>query len=273
MNTKSQDNNNNKNNNNRNNSDDDDDADLIKEEEKQQVHKKRSFIRLVVISDTHQYHEFLTLPKGDVLIHCGDILMTDRFNLGFVSNRYLTQFFEWFNFRNAHAVKLFIGGNHCAQMEKLWREAPEDFAKLVKPAIFLGGDEVIEAFDIRFFGNSWSTSTGSGNVAFQTEEIFGKLKGVGDEIENNCRRRNCLDVFFDDSARKREEEEKDVPPHPRIRRLLETSSSSQSRRAESSIDILISHCNMPRNKEIVQSLNPALHLNGHYHGYHGLRRG
>ena len=30
-------------------------------------------MRLVLISDTHGYHEDLALPDGDVLIHAGDL--------------------------------------------------------------------------------------------------------------------------------------------------------------------------------------------------------
>jgi len=29
-------------------------------------------MRYVVISDTHNLHQKLTIPSGDVLIHCGD---------------------------------------------------------------------------------------------------------------------------------------------------------------------------------------------------------
>lgn len=43
--------------------------------------KKSGSVRLVVISDTHGRHLSLgsRLPAGDVLVHCGDILMTSRF--------------------------------------------------------------------------------------------------------------------------------------------------------------------------------------------------
>ena len=33
--------------------------------------EERKFIRFVCISDTHSKHDYLKLPKGDVLIHAG----------------------------------------------------------------------------------------------------------------------------------------------------------------------------------------------------------
>jgi predicted phosphodiesterase len=32
-----------------------------------------SSLRIVAVADTHLYHRDLTVPDGDVLVHCGDL--------------------------------------------------------------------------------------------------------------------------------------------------------------------------------------------------------
>lgn len=61
-------------------------------------------MRLVCISDTHNYHKDLVLPEGDVLIHCGDFSMGGSF-------RELAAFIAWIgqtNFKH----KICVAGNH-----------------------------------------------------------------------------------------------------------------------------------------------------------------
>ena len=57
---------------------------------------QRGFIRFVCISDTHALHENLSLPKGDVLFHCGIVLLFDEFNLIIFRRLY----YCWFPFRS-----------------------------------------------------------------------------------------------------------------------------------------------------------------------------
>jgi len=62
-------------------------------------------MRLIVISDTHGSHrEIEKLPKGDVLIHCGDIS-----NIG--GREDVEDFIDWFD-SQPHTHKIFIAGNH-----------------------------------------------------------------------------------------------------------------------------------------------------------------
>ena len=37
--------------------------------------KEKGTVRFVILSDTHECHHMLSVPKGDVLIHTGDFLM------------------------------------------------------------------------------------------------------------------------------------------------------------------------------------------------------
>jgi len=70
-------------------------------------------MRLVCISDTHSlHHEMLhELPKGDVLIHAGDLS-----NKG--SEKDVTDFINWYKNIKGYDTKLFIAGNHDFSFEK-----------------------------------------------------------------------------------------------------------------------------------------------------------
>ena len=64
----------------------------------------------VFISDTHCQHKMLELPKGDVIIHCGDV--SSR------GNEYeVKAFLNWFSLL-PFAYKIFIPGNHDFYFEK-----------------------------------------------------------------------------------------------------------------------------------------------------------
>ena len=72
-------------------------------------------IRFVVISDTHETHNMLTIPDGDVLIHCGDILFSNSKSYD-PNNEQLTidklnDFNEWLS-KLPHKIKIVVAGNH-----------------------------------------------------------------------------------------------------------------------------------------------------------------
>ena len=71
-------------------------------------------IRLVIISDTHGLHhglkKFGDLPKGDILIHGGDVS-----NIGDIWD--IERFINWFA-SQSHEHKVFIAGNHDFGFEK-----------------------------------------------------------------------------------------------------------------------------------------------------------
>lgn len=67
-------------------------------------------MKIVAISDTHCRHKSVTLPKGDVLIHAGDISYKGE-------RSEVQDFLAWFaNLPFAH--KIFIAGNHDFYFEK-----------------------------------------------------------------------------------------------------------------------------------------------------------
>lgn len=61
-------------------------------------------MRAIVISDTHNQHELLSLPKGDILIHCGDFTIDG-------TEDEVKYFADWFAAQN-FKYKLVIAGNH-----------------------------------------------------------------------------------------------------------------------------------------------------------------
>lgn len=71
-------------------------------------------MRIICISDTHSLHDRMlhSLPKGDVLIHAGDIS-----NRG--GERDVTNFIQWFQNIEGYDMKIFISGNHDHCFEQI----------------------------------------------------------------------------------------------------------------------------------------------------------
>lgn len=106
-------------------------------------------LKIGVISDTHNYHDKLTIEPCDILLHSGDF--TGR---GF---RDETQdFLEWFEKQPA-SFKIFIAGNH----ERGWdrEERPVWVAELLAEAekrnVFYLQDDSIDPFGVKIYGTPW----------------------------------------------------------------------------------------------------------------------
>ena len=67
-------------------------------------------MRLVCISDTHNQHDKLELPDGDVLIHAGDWTGTG-------TTKQVISFIRWFA-SQPHKHKILIAGNHEVTLDK-----------------------------------------------------------------------------------------------------------------------------------------------------------
>jgi len=78
------------------------------------VKKNKNIITLVIISDTHGLHhglkKFGDMPKGDILIHAGDVS-----NVGELYD--IERFVNWFA-SQSYEHKVFIAGNHDWGFEK-----------------------------------------------------------------------------------------------------------------------------------------------------------
>ncbi len=71
-------------------------------------------IKIDFISDTHQFHQSLTLPGGDILVCAGDMLSRRR-DGGFAEEE-LQSTLDWLGAQR-YKHKVFIAGNHCDLLE------------------------------------------------------------------------------------------------------------------------------------------------------------
>lgn len=97
-------------------------------------------MRLVIISDTHGFHEELVMPAGDMLIHAGDIT-----KMGNVEE--VEPFNQWLK-TLPYAEKIVIAGNHdfCFEFN--------DGKDLITNAHYLQ-DSSITIEGIKFYGSPW----------------------------------------------------------------------------------------------------------------------
>ncbi len=99
-------------------------------------------MRIVAISDTHGYHDRVSIPEGDLLIHGGDLsnsgtlIEMERFNA----------FLE----KLPHPHKVVIAGNHDFALE---RQAPEA-EKLLTACHYLKDRQVVVE-GLKIYGSPW----------------------------------------------------------------------------------------------------------------------
>lgn len=102
--------------------------------------------RVVCISDTHERHEEIALPAGDLLICAGDITANGRLTS-------LERFARWMN-RQPHRHKVLIAGNHDFCFEEkpdLARQVLRDCA----PGVSYLQDSAIVIEGLRVWGSPW----------------------------------------------------------------------------------------------------------------------
>lgn len=100
-------------------------------------------LKICIISDTHTAEADLKLPKGDILIHCGDFHIMSARDLDITNKWFLTQPYEY---------KILIAGNHDGYLENIGTlEAKRRLSNL----IYLQ-DELVEIQGLKFYGSPWS---------------------------------------------------------------------------------------------------------------------
>ncbi len=100
-------------------------------------------MRLVILSDTHGYHDAIDVPDGDVLIHAGDLTKRGEPHEIEAIDRWLA--------RLPHRHKIVIAGNH----DFLFQDEPSTARSLIKHARYLE-DEASEIEGVRFYGSPWT---------------------------------------------------------------------------------------------------------------------
>ncbi len=93
-------------------------------------------MKIIAISDTHGYHDQLSLPPGDVLIHAGDVSSRG-------SESEVKEFLHWFS-KQHFKYKIFIAGNHDffferANAERIKSIIPEGVIYLNDSGITIDG--------------------------------------------------------------------------------------------------------------------------------------
>ena len=110
-------------------------------------------MKLVCLADTHNKHDQIVIPDGDVLIHAGDC--TDG-----GSKQESKAFLEWFSLQK-HKHKILVPGNHDFYFEK------KPHLDIVPDNIHVLIDKAISIDGIYFWDSP--VTPGSGNWAFQKE--------------------------------------------------------------------------------------------------------
>lgn len=105
------------------------------------THEYTQVIKIVIISDTHTHHRNLTLPDGDILIHCGD------FSNHPTSRHDYLDFNLWLG-KQQFKHRLVVAGNHEVGMPT----DPQAFKSLIPNAICLF-DEAVNIEGITIYGS------------------------------------------------------------------------------------------------------------------------
>jgi len=118
-------------------------------------------VKIVCISDTHQFHRRVEVPDGDVLIHAGDFSNHGQPNA-------IRDFNSWMA-ALPHKHKIVIAGNH----DFLFQNHP-DQARLILSDVTYLEDSGIEIEGVKFWGSPWSAEFGDwafmGNEARLAEQ-------------------------------------------------------------------------------------------------------
>lgn len=99
-------------------------------------------MRLILLADTHDRHQGVDVPNGDVLIIAGDITMFGR-------ERELQRFNAWLA-RHMHPLKILVPGNHDLMFSSDYRRA----SSLVWRCVCLL-DEGFTYRGLKFYGTPW----------------------------------------------------------------------------------------------------------------------
>lgn len=97
-------------------------------------------MKLVLISDTHERHEKVNVPHGDVLVHAGDFTMLGE-------EPYIADFNRWLGYL-PHKRKVVIAGNH----EMRW--TPAKAAMLTNATYLQDSSCVIDG--LKFYGSPYT---------------------------------------------------------------------------------------------------------------------
>jgi Icc-related predicted phosphoesterase len=99
--------------------------------------------KIVLLSDTHNSHEQITVPDGDILIHAGDAT-----NRGQIDE--IVDFNRWFS-QLPHKYKIFVAGNH----DWLFEKRPKYSQSLLASSVIYLQDSSVEIEGLKIYGSPW----------------------------------------------------------------------------------------------------------------------
>ncbi|KAK3253583.1 hypothetical protein CYMTET_37172 [Cymbomonas tetramitiformis] len=137
--------------------------------------KATNEFRVVIISDTHCHHRHAgTLPHGDLLIHCGDVLLRSHEDIG--AGEALKDFNAWLG-EQSHPHKIVIAGNHDHYLQEMGVSAVR---RNLTNAIYLENELWTSPAGLTVYGTPYSVTNGgnSPNIAFQPQDEQAALDTV-----------------------------------------------------------------------------------------------
>ena len=227
-------------------------------------------VRFVVISDTHETHHLFgcpdSLPHGDVLLHCGDILLSDRLTMSPLSKKRIRDF-TWMN-RQPHAVKIAVAGNHDKEFEKCGVALIKSWAG----ATIYAEHELLEIplslakLDIQ------QTSTKTAATADDTLRVN---KVSGPAVPQVLLRCLASPWSFGSSPNKAFQGDASYDALMTLAQIM--GSKQQLAEQESGqqqlpvLNVVMTHLagNCRDLRAVLQTAKPVLHFGGHYHEQHG----
>lgn len=102
-------------------------------------------MRIVALSDTHGFHNKLTVPDGDIFICAGDFAMRARL-------KHVSEFAKWVN-HLPHKHKIVVAGNHDCACEEQDFLVKDEFS----PSVYLRHD-FIHVDGVCFFGSPYTSA-------------------------------------------------------------------------------------------------------------------
>ena len=99
-------------------------------------------MKIIAISDTHGKHHQLNLPKGDLLLHAGDVSSRG-------TEAEIIDFLNWFKGLD-FKYKVFIAGNHDFHFE---RETAATIATIIPDNVIYLNDSGVEIEGIKIWGS------------------------------------------------------------------------------------------------------------------------
>lgn len=146
-------------------------------------------IRIVVVADTHNRHANLDfLPPCDILVHCGDILMTGRM-LSFDAQKQIMESFDEWMGTTLSKKRIFVAGNHdhilCHHLS-----SKEERKRLFHNVEYLEND-VVQAEGLTMYATPLSVGA-SKNRAFQSSEFLTDSVEKANSVQNQMKEVDIL---------------------------------------------------------------------------------